>query len=75
MDNKDKLRSENSKLNDVNFKLERKIKKLKGKLYYTESIKTIWQIKDKIKDLQYKLLLNQQQVRFNLMILTNTIKE
>ena len=71
MDKQDKLREENTKLNDANFRLDRKITKLKSKLYYTENIKTIWGIKDKIKELQHRLLLNQQQVRFNLMVLTN----
>ena len=70
MDNKDKLRNENAKLNDANFKLDRKIKKLKNKLYYTENIKTIWLMKDKIRELNHKMLINQQQVRFNLMVLT-----
>jgi hypothetical protein len=65
----DNLRYQNTKLNDSNFKYEKKIKKLKGKLYYTENIKTIWQIKDKIRELQHKILINQQQVRFNLMVL------
>ncbi len=69
MDNK--LRTNNEKLNNNNFRFERKIKKLKRKLNYTESIKSIWDIKDKIKEFEHKILINQQQVRFNLMVLTS----
>jgi len=69
MDNK--LRKDNEKLNNSNFRFEKKIKKLKQKLYYTESVKSIWDIKDKIRELQHKILINQQQVRFNLMVLTS----
>lgn len=68
--NKTRLESDNYKLNNANFRYLGKIKKLKSKLIYTENIKVIWSMKDKIKELEKKILLNEQQVRFNLMILT-----
>ena len=69
---KDKLRSQNYKLNDVNFKSDKQIKKIKNKLLYVENLKTIWKMKDKIKELERKILINEQQVRFNLMALTSS---
>jgi len=65
----DNLRHQNTRLNDSNFKYRKKIRKLAKKLLYTESIKTIWKMKDKIKELEHKILINEQQVRFNLMVL------
>ena len=65
----DNLRHQNTKLNDSNFKSRKKIRKLAKKLLYTENIKTIWKMKDRIKELEHKILINEQQVRFNLMVL------
>ena len=67
--NEDRLRSQNYTLNESNFRAGKKIKKLTNKLLYTENIKTIWGIKDKIRELKRRILINEQQVRFNLMVL------
>jgi hypothetical protein len=67
--NEDRLRSQNYTLNERNFRAGKKIKKLTNKLLYTENIKTIWDIKDKIRELKRRILINEQQVRFNLMVL------
>ena len=58
----------NFKLNNNNFKYRKQIKKIKRKLLYIENLKTIWALKDKIKELEYKILINEQQVRFNLIM-------
>jgi hypothetical protein len=57
----------NTKLNDKNFKMKGKIKKLEKKLIWIDDISLIWKLKDKIKELKHKILINEQQVRFNLM--------
>ena len=71
MSKRDLLSAQNTYLNDANFKLSNKIKNLKGKLLYIESIASIWSIKDRIKRLERKILINEQQVRFNLMLILN----
>ena len=70
-EDRSKLESDNYKLNNANFKWLSRIKKLKRKLNYTENLKAIWLMKDKIKELERRILLNEQQVRFNLIILAN----
>ena len=67
-----RLMCENTNINDANFKFALKIKKLKKKMFHSENIKVIWQMKDKIKEYEHKILINQQQVRFNLMVITTT---
>ena len=57
----------NTKLNDKNFKMKGKISKLEKKLIWIDDISIIWKHKDKIKELKHKILINEQQVRFNLM--------
>ena len=57
----------NTKLNDKNFKMKGQIKKLERKLIWIDDIALIWKCKDKIKELKHKILINEQQVRFNLM--------
>lgn len=57
----------NTKLNDKNFKMKGKISKLEKKLIWVDDIALIWRHKDKIKELKHKILINEQQVRFNLM--------
>lgn len=69
MNKRDELAVQNTKLNDINFKLSNKIKKLKVKIAHSESIKAIWALKDRIKELEHRILMNEQQVRFNLMIM------
>ena len=59
-------KTNNFKLNNNNFKYRNQIKKLTRKLLYTENLKAIWAHKDKIKELEHKILINEQQVRFNL---------
>ncbi len=59
-------KTNNFKLNNNNFKYRKQIKNLTGKLLYIENLKTILAIKDKIKELEHKILINEQQVRFNL---------
>lgn len=71
MNIQDRLRGQNFTLNNINFKADKRIKKLKNKLLYVENLKTIWKMKDKIKELQRRILINEQQVRFNLMVLLN----
>ena len=72
MDKSAQLRSDNFKLNNSNFKYTKRIKKLKKQLLYLENLKIIWNTKDKIKDLEHRILINEQQVRFNLMTLLNS---
>ena len=60
------LTSWNIKLNDKNFKMKASIKKLEKKLLWIDDIALIWKCKDKIKELKHKILINEQQVRFNL---------
>ena len=69
MNKRDLLSAQNTHLNDNNFRLSSKIKKLKAKLLYIESIKSIWSIKDRIHKLEHRILINEQQVRFNLMVM------
>jgi hypothetical protein len=69
MNKRDLLSAQNTHLNNTNFRLASKIKKLKSKLIYIESIKSIWSIKDRIHKLEHKILINEQQVRFNLMVM------
>lgn len=64
-------KTNNFKLNNNNFRYRKQIKKLDRKLLYTENLKTIWTLKDKMKELERKILINEQQVRFNLMISTS----
>ena len=64
-------KTNNFKLNNNNFRYRKQIKKLTRKLLYTENLKTIWALKDKIKELEHKILINEQQVRFNLMVSTS----
>ena len=66
-----KLIEQNTNLNNYNFRARKRISKLVKKLNYTENIKTIWSMKDKIKELDHKILINEQQVRFNLITLIN----
>jgi len=61
------LKSWNIKLNDKNFSLKGKIKKIEKKLLWIDDISLIWKLKDKAKELKHKILINEQQVRFNLM--------
>ena len=61
-------KTNNFKLNNNNFKYRNQIKKMNRKLLYIENLKTIWTIKDKIKELEHKILINEQQVRFNLIL-------
>ena len=51
----------NFKLNNNNFKYRKQIKKIKRKLLYIENLKTIWALKDKIKELEYKILINEHE--------------
>ena len=69
------LTRDNERLNDINFRARSRIKKFKSKLPYIESLKTIWSIKDRIKELEHKILINEQQVRFNLIVLATGIKD
>ena len=71
MSKRELLSTQNSHLNDVNFRLSNKIKKLKSKLLYIESIASIWSVKDRIHKLEHRILMNEQQVRFNLMVMLN----
>jgi len=73
MNKQDGLRSQNFKLNNINFKANKQIKRLTKKLLYIENLKTIWKMKDKIAMLRRRILINEQQVRFNLMVLLNDI--
>ena len=59
-------KTNNFKLNNSNFKYRNQIEKLTRKLLYTENLKAIWAHKDKIKELEHKILINEQQVRLNL---------
>jgi hypothetical protein len=69
MNKRDELSAQNTKLNDINFRLSKKIKKLKHRLSYIQSIKTIWTVKDRIKEHEHTILINEQQVRFNLLVM------
>jgi hypothetical protein len=60
------LTSWNTKLNDKNFKMKANIKKIEKKLMWIDDVALIWRHKDKIKELKHKILINEQQVRFNL---------
>jgi hypothetical protein len=66
-----KLNKWNAKLNDKNFAMKGKIKKLENKLLWIDDLSLIWRYKDKIKELKSKILINEQQVRFNLMVMVN----
>ena len=68
-----KLAGSNIKLNDKNFKMKAKIKKIETKLNWIDDISLIWKLKDKIKELKHKILINEQQVRFNLMTMLSHI--
>ena len=57
----------NNRLNDKNFKMKGKIKNIEHKLLWIDDISVIWAYRDKIKALKHKILINEQQVRFNLM--------
>ena len=70
MNKHDELTSKNTKLNNINFRACNQIKKLKSKLPYIQNLKIIWRIKDRIKELEHKILINEQQVRFNLIMIT-----
>ena len=71
MNTNDELTDKNTKLNNINFRFAKRIKKLTKRLRYIENLKTVWTIKDKIKELKHKILINEQQVRFNLMLKLN----
>jgi len=74
MNKQNRLRSQNFKLNNINFRANNQIKKLTKKLLYIENLlKTIWKMKDKIAMLKRRILINEQQVRFNLMVLLKDI--
>ena len=73
MNKQDELRGQNFKLNNINFKANKQIRKLTKKLLYIENLKTIWKMKDKIAMLKRRILINEQQVRFNLMVLLHKI--
>jgi len=61
----------NNRLNKDNFKMEEKIKRLNKKLpWVANDLNMVWSMKDKIKQYKRNILLNQQQVRFNLMALS-----
>ena len=57
----------NTKLSNKNFGMKLKIEKLEKRLIWIDDISVIWRHKDKIKELKHKMLINEQQVRFNLM--------
>tara|TARA_R110000850_G_C9620994_1_gene430973 strand:+ start:241 stop:471 length:231 start_codon:yes stop_codon:yes gene_type:complete len=61
------LTSWNTKLSNKNFVMKLKIEKLEKRLIWIDDISVIWRHKDKIKELKHKMLINEQQVRFNLM--------
>lgn len=61
------LTSWNTKLYHKNFSMKLKIEKLEKKLVWIDDVSVIWRHKDKIKELKHKMLINEQQVRFNLM--------
>jgi len=61
------LKSWNTKLSNKNFGMKLKIEKLEKRLIWIDDISVIWRHKDKIKELKHKILINEQQVRFNLM--------
>ena len=61
------LTSWNTKLSNKNFGIKLKIEKLEKRLIWIDDISVIWRHKDKIKELKHKMLINEQQVRFNLM--------
>ena len=61
------LTSWNTKLSNKNFGMKLKIEKLEKRLIWIDDISVIWRHKDKIKELKHKILINEQQVRFNLM--------
>lgn len=64
----------NVRLNNKNFRMKAKIKKLERKLVWINTLSLTWRHKDKIKELKHKILINEQQVRFNLMtMLSGTI--
>jgi hypothetical protein len=69
-----KLSKWNDKLNDKNFKMKDKIKKLEKKMVWIDDLSVVWKHKDKIKELKHKILINEQQVRFNLMAMLSGIK-
>ena len=62
----DKLQKSNTKINDRNFKLRGKINKIESKLLWIDDIATIWRYKDRLKEYRHEILINEQQVRFNL---------
>jgi len=59
--------NDNYKLNTYNFTARKKIAKIKSKMLYTDNVKVIWGFKDSIKELEHRILINEQQVIFNLM--------
>ena len=61
------LTSWNTKLSNKNFGMKLKIEKLEKRLIWIDDISVIWRHKDKIKELKHNMLINEQQVRFNLM--------
>ncbi len=69
--NINELKKQNTKLNNHNFNLSKKIDKLKAKLYGLENVKKVWEIKDRIRAIHHKILLNSQQVQFNLLTMTH----
>ena len=69
MNKRDDLADKNRKMNNINFVAGNRIKKLQKKLIYVENLKTIWAIKDRIKELKHKILINEQQVRYNLLVM------
>ena len=69
MNKRDDLMVKNYKMNNINFVVGNRIKKLQKKLIYIENLKTIWAIKDRINELKHKMLINDQQVRYNLLVM------
>ena len=67
-----KLEKRNIRLNDNNFKMKGKIAKLEKKMLWIEDLSVIWRHKDKIKELKHRILINEQQVRFNLMTMLSS---
>lgn len=68
------ITEQNKKLNNHNYNISTKLKRLKKRLIGLENLKTIWLIKDRIKKLEHKILINTQQVKFNLLVSINNRK-
>lgn len=67
----------NNKLINKNFSLQKKIEKIQKKLNRKGAhlpLQIVWKLKDLNKARQHKILINEQQVRFNLMLKLNINK-